>query len=314
MNGMTKSTFPAHFAGKTGTASSFNTTVSAVLRALRPGQWIKNLLVLAGAIFSGLATEAHVLRAALLGVVAFTFAAGAVYLANDIVDRGSDRLHPTRRLRPIASGQLSVGLASSIAFALAVGAVGTGLLVGRLFTALLGFYFINNAVYSLGAKRVVIVDVLLVSGGFVLRAVAGAVAAEVAVSSWIVVCTLELAMLVVLGKRRVDLQTAQDLELRHLLPDEWYTTDFLDLMMAVSAGASIVTYALYTLDPRTVESIGNRRMVLTLPMVVYGCLRYLFMVHTGRSTSDPAVTLMSDWGLRLCAVAWVLAAVVAVYL
>ncbi len=311
---MTRSTLPATAAGHPVRPSSSSATLRTVLRALRPGQWIKNLLVLAGAVFSGLATEAHVLRAALLGVVAFTFAAGAVYLANDIVDRRSDLLHPTRRLRPIASGELSVNLAAGIAIALVICATGTGLLVGRLFTAILGFYFITNAIYSLGAKRVVIVDVLLVSGGFVLRAVAGAVAAEVAASSWIVVCTLELAMLIVLGKRRVDLRTAEDLGLRHLLPSEWYTIAFLDLLMAVFAGASIVTYSLYTLDPRTVEAIGNRRMVLTLPMVVYGCLRYLFMVHTGRSTSDPSSALVSDWGLRLCAAAWVLAALVAVYL
>ena len=287
---------------------------SALLRALRPGQWLKNLLVLAGALFSGLATTPHVVVQALLGVVAFTVASSSVYLANDVLDVEADRRHPTRRNRPIASGRVPIRLAIAMAATLAVSGLLIAAKVGRLFAAIVCFYLLINAIYSLGGKRVVIVDVLIVSAGFVLRAVAGAVAAEVAPSSWIVVCTLELAMLVVLGKRRIDLLTAERNGTRHLLPEEWYTIDFLDLLMAVSAGASIVTYSLYTLDPRTVESIGNRRMVLTLPMVVYGSLRYLFLVHTGRSTSDPTTALVSDWGLRICALAWVAAAIVAVYL
>jgi 4-hydroxybenzoate polyprenyltransferase len=286
----------------------------ALFRAVRPGQWIKNSLVLGGALFSGLASEGRTLTYAMLGVVAFTLAAGAVYLGNDIRDREADRTHPTRRYRPIAAGILTVPMAGTAAVVLAVLALGLSRYIGRLFFVIVGFYFVTNVVYSLGAKRIVIVDVILVSLGFVLRAVAGAVAVKVAPSSWIIVCTLELSMLVVFGKRRVDLRLSQQSGSSAQMPDEWYSLPFLDLLMASAAGASIVTYALYTLDPQTVAHIGNRRLVLTVPMVVYGCLRYLFLITTGRSDADATTVLTKDWGLRLCAVAWVVMAVLAVYL
>ncbi len=288
--------------------------VQALFRAVRPGQWIKNSLVLGGALFSGLASEGRTLTYAALGVVAFTLAAGAVYLGNDIRDRESDWSHPTRRNRPIASGVLSVPLAAGVSVALALLALGLARYIGRLFFVIVGFYFVTNVVYSLGAKRIIIVDVILVSLGFVLRAVAGAVAVKVAPSSWIIVCTLELSMLVVFGKRRVDLRLAEQSGTTGDLPDEWYSLAFLDLLMASAAGASIVTYALYTLDPQTVAHVGNRRLVLTVPMVVYGCLRYLFLITTDRSDADATTVLTRDWGLRLCAVAWVAMAVLAVYL
>ncbi len=286
----------------------------ALFRAVRPGQWIKNSLVLGGALFSGVASEGRQLTYALLGVVAFTLAAGAVYLGNDIRDRDADRSHPTRRHRPIASGVLSLPLATTAAATLALLALGVSRYIGRLFFVIVGFYFVTNVIYSLGAKRIIIVDVILVSLGFVLRAVAGAVAVKVAPSSWIIVCTLELSMLVVFGKRRVDLRLAEQSGTTAQLPEEWYSLPFLDLLMASAAGASIVTYALYTLDPQTVAHIGNRRLVLTVPMVVYGCLRYLFLITTDRSDADATTILTKDWGLRLCALSWVVMAVLAVYL
>ncbi len=285
----------------------------AILAAVRPGQWVKNTLVLGGALFSGLATERGRLWLAVLGAISFTLASSAVYLGNDLRDREADRSHPTKRLRPIASGALPSTVAMVLAGILLAAAFATAVRIGHLFTYVLGFYTVTNVVYSLGAKRIVIVDIILVSLGFVLRAVAGAAAVGVPASSWIIVCTLELAMLVVIGKRRVDLATAEQHGTRHLLPDEWYTVPFLDLLMAVAAGASIVTYALYTLDPETVGRLGNRRLVLTVPMVVYGCLRYAFLIQTGRGDADPTSVLVSDWGLRICAAAWVVMAIVAVY-
>jgi decaprenyl-phosphate phosphoribosyltransferase len=287
--------------------------LAAITKAIRPGQWVKNSLVLAGALFSGLASERGELWIAALGGLAFTLASSAVYLGNDIRDRASDRAHPTKRDRPIASGALSVPLATTLAAIFLALAFLVAARIGMLFVDVLGFYVLTNIVYSLGAKRIVIVDIILVSLGFVLRAVAGAAAVGVPASSWIIVCTLELAMLVVVGKRRVDLATAEASGTRHQLPDEWYTVPFLDLLMAVAAGASIVTYALYTLDPETVARLGNRRLVLTVPMVVYGCLRYAFLIQTGRGDADPTAVLISDWGLRTCAFAWIVMAVIAVY-
>jgi 4-hydroxybenzoate polyprenyltransferase len=284
-----------------------------LLRAVRPQQWIKNLLVFGGAVFSGKAAEWSLLTRSGLAMIAFCFIASAVYLINDLRDLRTDRLHPLKRHRPLAAGTVRPITALVLAGVLAACGLGLSWWVGRLFTAIVLFYVVNNAVYSLGAKRIVIIDAVLVSIGFVLRAVAGAVAVHVAPSSWLIVCTLELSLLIVMGKRRVDLITAERAGSRSALPAEWYTVAFLDLVMATSASASIVTYALYTLAPETIARVGNRRMVLTLPMVVYGCLRYLFLVMSERGSHDPTAMLLRDWGMRLCGLVWAVLAIVAVY-
>jgi decaprenyl-phosphate phosphoribosyltransferase len=283
-----------------------------IIRCLRPVQWVKNLLVLAGAILSEF-DNAESLRWAFAGALAFTLASSAVYLGNDIRDRHSDAQHPQRCNRPIAAGRISVRFASAMAVVLMTLALIISYAIGILFLFIVFLYLTINIVYSLGAKRVVILDAMLVGLGFVLRVVAGAVAIEVPPSSWIIVCTLEMAMLVVFGKRRVDLLLAERSGTRHLLPKEWYPLQFLDLMMATAASASIVTYALYTLDPQTVLRVGNRRLVLTLPMAVYGVLRYLFLVFSDRATADPTSVILKDWGLRVCGLMWIVTAVVAVY-
>jgi decaprenyl-phosphate phosphoribosyltransferase len=284
-----------------------------LIRALRPQQWTKNLLVLGAAFFSGQGNVRSVIVEAVVATVAFCLLASGVYLFNDVRDRASDRQHPTRQFRPIASGAVSVRLAL-VTSAVLVGSAGAAAWwIGTLFAQVLGFYLVVNLVYSLGAKRIVILDVILVGLGFVLRAVAGAVAVDVVASSWIIVCTLELALLVVAGKRRHDLETAEASGTRHLLPPEWYTVRYLDFVMATAASAAIVTYALYTVDPETIERIGSRRLVLTVPMVVYGCLRYLFLTQTARASADPTDVLLRDRGLQLCGAAWALMAAVAVY-
>jgi 4-hydroxybenzoate polyprenyltransferase len=303
---------------QTATRTNQNTSLMSVLGPLvasvRPKQWMKNLLVGAGALFSGNARDERHLVLAFLGVIAFTLASGAIYLFNDVLDIDSDRLHPTRRHRPIASGQVSAPLAIGTAAVLMLSSMALSYAIARLFLAIVLIYFAVNGAYSLGAKRIVIVDAILVGSGFVLRVVAGAVAIEVAASSWIIVCTLQLALLVVFGKRRVDLVQAEAAGIRNTLPEEWYTVPFLDIVMATAAGAAVVTYSLYTFDPQTVERVGNRRLVATLPMVVYGCLRYLYLIVSNRGSSDPTSVLMSDWGLRICAVVWLVVASAAVYL
>lgn len=283
-----------------------------LIRCVRPAQWVKNALVFAGAIFSGV-TNPRTLLLAFAGAIAFTLASSAVYLFNDIKDRHADAKHPQRMYRPIAAGRISVTFAAGLAVVLASAALLVSIAIGRLFFFVVFLYFTINFVYSIGAKRIVILDAMLVGLGFVLRVVAGAIAVGVPPSSWIIVCTLEMSMLVVFGKRRVDVVIAEQTGTRHLLPAEWYPLQFLDLMMAAAAGASIVTYALYTLDPLVVLEVGNRRLVLTLPMVVYGVLRYLFLVFSGRATTDPTLVILRDWGMRLCGVLWLFAALVAVY-
>jgi 4-hydroxybenzoate polyprenyltransferase len=285
----------------------------ALLRALRIHQWVKNLLVFAGAIFSGLAIDSSRMRNALVGSLAFCLVSSATYLFNDLRDASADRLHPTKRFRPIAARTLPIPLAVIAAIGLLTAGLALSWWIEALFFQIVLLYLASNLLYSLGLKRVVILDVMLVAFGFVLRAVAGAAAVGVAASSWIVVCSLELAMLIVLGKRRADLLVAEQAGTQHLLPADWYTMKFVELLMATSASASIVTYAMYTLAPETIERVGSRRLVLTLPMVVYGCLRYLYLAQSDRTTDDPALLLVSDRGMQLCGIIWIASALFAVY-
>jgi 4-hydroxybenzoate polyprenyltransferase len=285
----------------------------ALLRALRPNQWVKNLVVFAGAVFSGSVGERSKLFEAVIAAVTFCLVSSATYLFNDLRDVDADRRHPTKRNRPIASGALSPVLAGATSVVLLIIGFGLAAFIGRLFFEVVVVYLATNIAYSLGLKRVVILDVMLVSLGFVLRSVAGAVAVDVAASSWIVVCSLELAMLIVLGKRRADFIAAERNGSRETLPEEWYSVGLLDQLMTASAGASIVTYAMYTLAPETISRVGSRRLVLTLPMVVYGCLRYLFLAQSDRTTDDPSLLLISDRGMQICGVVWLAVVMFALY-
>jgi 4-hydroxybenzoate polyprenyltransferase len=289
------------------------TQAQALIRAMRPNQWVKNLVVFAGAVFSGLAVVRPKLFEALVAAGTFCLISSATYLFNDLRDRESDRLHPTKRNRPIASGALHTTTAMVASGVLLVAGLGLGLAVSWRFFQVLIVYGATNIAYSLGLKRIVILDVMLVALGFVLRAVAGAVAVGVDASSWIVVCSLELAMLIVLGKRRADFVAAERSGSRSSLPEEWYSVALLDQLMTASAGASIVTYAMYTLAPETVARVGSRQMVLTLPMVIYGCLRYLFLAQSDRATDDPALLLVSDRGMQICGVVWLIVVMYALY-
>ncbi len=285
----------------------------ALLRALRPNQWVKNLVVFAGAVFSGSVSERTKLVEAVIAAVTFCLVSSATYLFNDLRDIEADRRHPTKRHRPIASGSVSPVLAAATSIVLLLVGFGLATYIGTLFVQVIVVYIATNIAYSLGLKRVVILDVMLVSLGFVLRAVAGAVAVDVAASSWIVVCSLELAMLIVLGKRRADFIASEKSGSRDALPDEWYSVGLLDQLMTASAGASIVTYAMYTLAPETIARVGSRRLVLTLPMVVYGCLRYLFLAQSDRTTDDPSLLLISDRGMQICGVLWLAVVMFALY-
>ncbi len=299
--------------GSSGSSAVNANLLMAMLVAVRPVQWVKNVVVFAGALFSGLAVDSRSMLHATIAALSFCLVSSATYVFNDLRDREADRRHPRKQLRPIAAGAISTPIASLLCAVTLAGGIALAASLGWLFSQVVAVYLATNVAYSLGLKRVVILDAMLVALGFVLRAVAGAVAVGVSASSWIVVCSLELAMLIVLGKRRADLLTAERGGARDSLPKEWYTLPILDHLMTASAGAAIVTYAMYTLDAETIFRIGSRRLVFTLPMVVYACLRYLFLAQSERTTDDPSTLFVTDVGLILSAVAWLAAVVFALY-
>ncbi len=290
---------------------SLTAVLIGLLVSLRPHQWIKNILLLSGLVFSGSLFKGESVGRALQAFILFCFASSGIYLFNDLRDLRADRAHPVKRHRPIAAGRVAMPLAIITMLALLTGALIGSLQLSRPFALILGGYLVMNVAYSLGLKHVVILDVILVAMGFVLRAVAGAVVVNVTPSHWLILCTLMLALLVVSGKRRYDVVLAQGRADIQSPPREWYTVEFLDLMTAIAGGAAIVMYALYTLSAETITRFGSRGMMLTVPFVLYGIFRYLFLMHRQSGNGDPALLFLTDrptmlntilWGVTVCAV------------
>jgi 4-hydroxybenzoate polyprenyltransferase len=280
----------------------------ALFVSLRPHQWLKNLVVLAALVFSKHLFDVDALARAFLAFAVFCALAGAVYLTNDLVDLERDRLHPAKRTRPLASGALAPGAARAAALALLAAALAASLLLGPGFLLCAAGYLALGLLYSHALKHVVILDVLAVATGFVLRAVAGAVAIAVHFSPWLLVCTILLALFLALAKRRHELVTLADAAAHRQILAE-YTPYLLDQMIGVVTASCLTAYAFYTLAPETVEKYRTERLALTIPFVIYGIFRYLYLVHRRDQGGSPTDVLLTDRPLlvavALCAVAMV---------
>lgn len=285
----------------------------ALVRAMRPHQWVKNVLVFGGLVFSRSLVEPRAIADSLLAFAAFCAASSATYLLNDLRDANEDRLHPQKRFRPIASGELGAATALAAIGLLYATALGFSLLLPRSFIAVLAAYVAANVAYSMGLKRLVLLDVLLLSSGFVLRAIGGALAISVEASPWLVLCTLLLALLVGFGKRRQELRLLSDDAAAHRVALEEYSVHFLEQTMSICAGAAIVSYALYTLADETVARFGTPGLVLTVPFVVYGIFRYLLLSFRRDDGGDPAHLFLTDRPTVVNAALWVLTVCAIVY-
>lgn len=279
----------------------------ALVQAARPHQWVKNLLVFAPLVFLHEPVSLHTLGLAALAFGCFCAAASAVYLLNDLVDREADRKHPKKCLRPIASGRLSVGVAVAAVVALLaaiawIGSTITKTHSGAAFLVWPVGYLVLNLAYSLGLKRVVIVDAICIALGFQLRVLAGADAIVARPSSWILLCTFFFALFLAFCKRREEVLQHGDGETRASLRD--YDAHFLDQMINPLAAMSILAYALYTVDPHTVAYHGSTGLALTVPFVVFGVFRYLYLVHRRGEGSDPARLLFRDPQILVSGVLW----------
>ena len=260
--------------------------LAAFLSALRPRQWVKNVFVLAALVFAGrLHDPAAVLRAlAAFGV--FCLLSSSVYLFNDIRDRDADRAHPKKRHRAIASGELAPGVAAGASVLLAIAALVAAFALTPRLGGVAAAYFVLNLAYSFGLKRVVILDVMLVAAGFLLRAWAGAAVLDVAISHWLVLCTGLLALFLGFVKRRQELQALGGTEATRAILKE-YSLEYLDQMIAVVTGATVVAYALYAFSPEVAQKLGTRTIGLTIPFVVFGIFRYLYPGAPARGGGKP---------------------------
>ena len=238
---------------------------------------------------------------------------GAVYLLNDLRDLERDRLHPAKRHRPLASGSLSPAAAWVAALALGAGSLAAAFLLPAGFRWCAGAYLALNLAYSFGLKNVVILDVMAVAAGFVLRAVAGALVIPVEFSQWLLLCTLLLALFLVAGKRRNEL-TLLDAEARnHRASLGEYSISFLDQMITVVLSATLVAYCLYVMSDGVAAKLGTPALPLTVPFVVYGIFRYLYLIHHRKEGGSPTRTLFTDKPLLLDVVLWALCVVVILY-
>lgn len=248
------------------------------MRSLRPAQWSKNLFVLAPLLFARRLGDPAALRDAAAAFAAFSAAASTTYLLNDLGDRERDRRHPLKRERPIASGALPPAVAAIAAVVLALFATGLAWRLGTPFALLLVGYLGLGLLYTLALKRIVILDVMAISAGFVLRVLGGAAAIDVAVSHWLLLCTSFLALFLGFSKRRHELLLLSNAsEQRQVLSD--YSPQFLDQMINVVTASAVVSYALYAVAPETVAKFHTDRLLLTLPMVLFGVFRYLYLMH-----------------------------------
>ena len=284
-----------------------------LLFSLRPGQWTKNLVIFAGLLFGRRLFDADAVLAAVAAFVVFCILSGVVYLVNDVADRETDRLHPLKAHRPIASGALPVRVALVSAVALGAIALLAAYRLGWPFTIVAAAYLALQIAYSGPLKHIVIIDVLTIAIGFVLRAVAGAVAVNVEISHWLLVCTILLALFIALAKRRheIVLLAAGASGHRPILGE--YSAYLLDQMIGVVTASTLIAYVFYTISPETVQKFGTQWLGLTIPFPLYGIFRYLYLVHQREGGGSPADLLLTDRPLLACVALWALAVALIIY-
>jgi 4-hydroxybenzoate polyprenyltransferase len=284
----------------------------ALLVSARPRQWVKNGVLFAGLIFSRHALDPALILRSVAGFLVFCAVSSASYLINDYLDLEKDRLHPEKRLRPMASGALppAIGLAGAAVILLVAFAVAWKL--GPVFLLVAVGYTLLILAYSLALKRMIILDVLAIAVGFVLRAIAGVevireVDHSVQLSPWLLVCTLFLALFLATGKRRQELVMldAHAASHRRTLGD--YSMGLLDLMMGVMTAATLIAYSTYTISPATMARLQSPALVCTIPFVVYGIFRYVYLVLERQSGGNPTEVLLTDVPLLVNIMLWILA-------
>ncbi len=280
--------------------------VHAVIVAMRPGEWIKNLLVYAGLLFSGKFDEVDAIVSATVTFLAFCAVASAGYLVNDAHDAELDRRHPTKRRRPIAAGELGVPTAIALAAVLVVAGLAAAMSQGLVVSGLVLAYGVGTTLYSYVLKTEVILDVMTIAGLFVIRVLAGAVAVNADASAFLLLCTGMVAMFLGFTKRRQEATSElhSGTESRPVL--EHYSIPFLDQMVAMVTAATVMSYAIYAVNS---PNIGSK-MLGTLPPVVYGIFRYLYLIYDRKDTRSTAEILESDYGMIGAGIVWVASAVI----
>jgi 4-hydroxybenzoate polyprenyltransferase len=289
-------------------------TIWALIETLRPQQWVKNGFIFAALIFSQSLTRWDRCRQVLLAAMVFCMASSAMYVLNDICDASEDRHHPIKKLRPIASGR--IGPIPAAVVGAILGSIGLieAWRLGRGFFGMVVAYLAINILYSAFLKRISLLDVFIVAAGFLFRVIAGGLAIHVAISPWLIVCTTLLALFIALSKRRHELvllgRRASDH--RAILAD--YSPYFLDQLISIVTSSTVVSYALYTLSPDVQSKFPGKRLEMTIPFVLFGIFRYLYLIHHGEQGGDPTRSLFTDPVLLSVVLFWAASVILIIYL
>jgi len=288
------------------------------VQLLRPWQWSKNGILFAGLIFSRHLLDPVYAGRALLAFLVFCLASSAVYALNDVLDADRDRQHPAKRSRPVASGRVGRGAATGLGVVLALVAVGVGVLLGRDFLLTLVLFLAVNFLYSTWLKHAVVLDVLVIAISFVIRAIAGVMALRplqpaLELSPWLLVCTLFLALFLGFAKRRHELALLAGDAGQHRTTLTEYSAPFLDQLITIVTAATLIAYAIYTIAPGTVSKFHSPALVYTIPFVVYGIFRYLYLIRERGDGGTPSRTLYRDLPLLLTITGWLAVVVLVVY-
>lgn len=275
----------------------------AYVRLARPQQWIKNGFVLPGLVFGHALDQPDTVMAALMATAAFCLMSSAVYAMNDCFDRKRDREHPDKRNRPIASGEVSAGSAVAFALVLAAVALGLGAYASPMVAVILAGYALLNVGYSLGLKRIPVVDVFIIAAGFMLRILAGTLGIGIEPSRWLLFCGFLVTLFLGFAKRRAELIRLAEDAGRHRPVLDAYSESFLDAAVLMCALGMLIAYGLYTVSPATVAEHGTD-LTLTLPFVLFGTFRYLFLLRHRGGGGNPSNELLDDPWLLASAAGW----------
>ncbi len=289
-------------------------TIAAVIKSMRPEQWTKNLFVFAALIFARKFFAPRDLAVTVGAFFVFCLISGALYVFNDIRDCEEDRMHPKKCLRPIAHGDLGRGQAMAVFIVLSVAGLAAALLFRAGFFYAVALYFVFQLAYSLKLKHVVILDIFVIAAGFVIRVVAGGLAIEVPISSWLLICTTLLALLLAMGKRRHELVLLEDKATNHRAILKEYSAYLLDQMIAVVTASTLIAYCLYTISAETVAKFGTEHLIWTAAFVLYGIFRYLYLVHQKGKGGSPEELILQDRPLLFNIVLWIGAVILIIYL
>lgn len=280
----------------------------------RPHQWLKNSIVLAALVFAKKLNETNLVLTSLAALGIFCLFSSGAYILNDIFDLRKDQKHPLKSKRPIASGKIAVPQAAMFAIII----IAVALILGFTINTYFGWcglgYVVLNLFYSAFIKNWVILDVMAIALGFVLRAVAGAVAIQVEISSWLLVCTTLLALFLSLGKRRQELVLLEEEAKAHRSILTEYSPYFLDQMIAVVTASTVVAYSFYTLSPEVEQKFDTKLLSLTIPFVLYGIFRYLYLIHQKVEGGNPTKALLTDKPLLINIFLWFVAVLIILYL